>query len=149
MMLKEKLQSDSKTALLGRDSEKLEIIRFILSEVKNKEIEKRAELTDEEVLSVISTLQKRSLDSVSQYSAGNRQDLVDSEQKYLEVYKSYLPEALTEDQIRTLVMEAIDSLSAATISDMGKVMGYLAPLTKNKADGSLVSSIVRESLENG
>jgi len=148
-MLKEKLQSDSKTALLGRDSEKLEIIRFILSEVKNKEIEKRAELTDEEVLSVISTLQKRSLDSVSQYSAGNRQDLVDSEQKYLEVYKSYLPEALTEDQIRTLVMEAIDSLSAATISDMGKVMGYLAPLTKNKADGSLVSSIVRESLENG
>lgn len=148
-MLKEKLQADSKSALLGRDSEKLEIIRFILSEVKNKEIEKRSDLTDDEVLSVISTLQKRSLDSVSQFSAGGRQDLVEHEQKYLEVYKSYLPEALTEEEIRDMVKEAISAVGGTSISDMGKVMGHLAPLTKNKADGSLVSSIVRESLQNG
>ncbi|HEX7042817.1 MAG TPA: GatB/YqeY domain-containing protein [Patescibacteria group bacterium] len=124
-------------------------MRFILSGVTYYEIQKGGagyEATDEDVLFVINKEAKQRRDSISEFEKAGRQELVDKEKAELKILETYLPEQLSEEEIKKLVDEAVSSTGASSPSDMGKVMGALMPKTKGKADGNLVSRLVRDAL---
>lgn len=148
-MLKDTIQNDLKNAMLAKDESKLSTIRMLKSAIQYFEIQKGGAgytATDEDVVEVVGREIKKRKESIELYEKGNRQELADKEKEELEMLSVYLPEQLTEAEIRKLVEEAITALGASQMSDMGKVMGMLSSQTKGKADGGLVSSIVRESL---
>jgi len=148
-MTKQQLKDDLKQAMLAKDTAKTSVLRMIISALGYYEIQKGGanyEATDEDVLVVIQKDAKQRKDSIEQFQAGGRDDLVAKETKELAILQAYLPEEMGEDEIRKLVSDAISQTGAATPADMGKVMGALMPKTKGKADGALVSKIVREEL---
>jgi len=148
-MTKQQLQNDLKQAMLTKDQTKTSVLRMLISSLGYFEIQKGGagyNATDEDVMSVIQKEAKQHRDSVEQFQSAGRSDLVEKENKELEILAAYLPEQMGEDEIRKLVTEAISQTGASQPSDMGKVMGALMPKTKGKADGSLVSKIVREEL---
>ncbi|MCL4418756.1 GatB/YqeY domain-containing protein [Patescibacteria group bacterium] len=148
-MLKQKFREELTQAMLAKDEIKVSVLRMVLSAINYYEIGKGGagyEASDEDVLSVIQKEAKQHNDSIEQFNNAGRQDLVDKETKELEVLKKYLPEQLSETEIKKLVEDAISQTGAKTITDMGKVMGALMPKVKGKVDGSLVNRIVRESL---
>lgn len=148
-MTKAQLQADLKTSMLARDAQKTSVLRMILSAVNYYEINKGGagyEATEEDVMTVIQNQAKQRRDSIEQFTTGNRPELAAKEQQELNIIQVYLPAQMGEDEIRTLVKEAITSTGASTPQDMGKVMGTLMPATKGKADGAVVSKIVREEL---
>ena len=149
IMLKKKLQEELKQSMLARDELKTSVLRMLLSAINYYEIQKGGAgytATEEDVLSVIQNQAKQRKDSIEQFTNAGRKELADKEQKELELLDAYLPEQMGEKEITKLVKEAITQTGASTISDLGKVMGALMPKTKGKADGSLVSSIVRREL---
>ena len=148
-MLKQKIQEDLKQSMLARDEFRTSAIRMLKSAIQYHEIQKGGagyEATDEDVIEVIGREVKKRNEAIELYKKGGRQELADKEQKELEILKSYLPEQMSEDEIRKLVEEAISQTGAKTPQDMGKVMGTLMPKVKGRADASLVSNIVREFL---
>lgn len=148
-MLKEKLQTDVIKALKQKDELKVSTLRLLLGAVKNYEIDKQGtsyEANDEEVLEVLSREVKRHKESIKQFKAGGRDDLVQKETKELEVLQNYLPEQMSEEEISKIVENKITELKVSTITDMGKLMGALSPELKGKADMSTVSKVVREKL---
>ena len=157
-MLKQQLQADAKEALKSGDSFSLGVLRMALSAVNLKEKDKKfklskeqpdakeVELSDDEVLDVISSEMKKRKDAIALYQQGNRQELVQQEEKELAVLKKYLPEQLSEDQLRKMIEEAIATTGATSIKEMGKVMADLSPKIKGKADNAQVSAMVKELL---
>ncbi len=146
MTLQEQLTQDMKTAMKQKEQARLTTIRQIRSTIKYKEIELGRPLEDEDVLQVISTLVKQHKDSIEQFTKGERQELVEKEQAELAVLEAYLPAPLSEDEIKKLVQEAIEAVEAASMRDMGKVMKYVMPKTRGRADGKLVNKLVKELL---
>lgn len=149
-MLKDKIQEDLKQAMLSKDEARLSTIRMLKSALQYFEIQKGGagySATDEDVIEVVGREIKKRKESIELYEKGNRPELAEKEKIEMELLQTYLPEQLTEDEIRKLIDEAISNSGASTIQDMGKVMGALMPKTKGKADGSLVSSIVKEKLQ--
>jgi len=143
------LQEELRQSMLARDELKTSVLRMLLSAINYSEIEKGGagyEATDEDVLSVIQKEVKQRRDSIEEFKKGGRQELVDKETKELEILQTYLPEQMSEDEIRKSVEETISQTGAKSIRDMGRVMGALMPKLKGKADASLVSKIVRENL---
>jgi hypothetical protein len=114
--------------------------------VKNREIELGEELSDEEVIKVISTLVKQHKDSIEQFQKGGRDDLVEKEQAELGFLESYLPQQLSEEGVKALVKEAIEAVSATSMKDMGKVMKYVMPKAQGRADGKVINQLVKEYL---
>lgn len=148
-MLKQQFRDELTKSMLARDTEQTAIIRLVLSALKYYEIQKGGagyEATDEDVIAVIQKEVKQRKDSIEQFSAARRQDLVDKEQQELERLEKYLPAQMPEEEIKQLVVEAIAQTGATSLQDIGKVMGALMPKTKGKADGSIVSKIVKEEL---
>ncbi|MBI5045089.1 MAG: GatB/YqeY domain-containing protein [Candidatus Levybacteria bacterium] len=148
-MTKQQLQDELKKSMLARSAEKTSVLRMILSAVNYYEINKGGagyEATEEDVMNVIQTQAKQRRDSIEQFVAGNREDLADKERKELELIQQYLPKQMPESDVETLVIEAIKQTAASTPQDMGKVMAFLMPQTKGKADGSLVSMLVKKHL---
>ncbi len=148
-MLKQKLQEELRQSMLARDVLKTSVLRMVLSSINYYEIKKGGagyEATDEDVLSVIQKEVKQRKDSIEQFKKGGRQDLVDKETKELELLQKYLPQQLSEEEIKSLVKEAINQTKASSPADIGKVMGALMPKIKGKADGAIVSKIVKETL---
>lgn len=151
LMTNKQLREDLKTAMLARDTEKTSVLRMIISAVQYYEIDKGGagyESTEEDVMAVIQNQAKQRRDSIEQFNAGGRPELAAKEQQELDIIKGYLPEQMGEEEIAKLVDEAIASTGASSPADMGKVMGALMPKTKGKADGGLVSKIVREKLSS-
>jgi uncharacterized protein len=149
-MLKQKLQDDLKQSMLARDELKTSTLRMLKSAIGYYEIEKGGagyEATDEDVLLVINKQAKQRKDSIEQFNAAGRQELSEKEMKELAILQAYLPEQMGEEEIRKLVDEAIAQTGASGPSEMGKVMAALMPKVKGKADGSLVSAIVKEKLQ--
>lgn len=154
MELKEKIKLNLNSALKEKRTLEVLVLRQLLAAILNKEKEKRfktkeekdIQLTDEEVIEVISSEAKKRRESIVEFGKGKRQDLVEKEKKELEILEKYLPEQLPEEEIRKLIKEAIEKTDAKEIKDMGKVMAELMPKIKGKADGTLVSKIVKESL---
>lgn len=150
-MKKIDLQEELKKSILAKDEIKVSVLRLLLSAINYYEIQKGGagyEALDEDILSVIQKEVKQRKDSIEEFKKGNRQDLIDRELKELEILKTYLPKQLSEDEVKKLVQEAISQSGAKTIADMGKVMKIIIPQTKGKADGSIVSKIVKEKLSS-
>jgi uncharacterized protein YqeY len=146
MGLKEQLAEDLKSSLKAGDKLKLSVIRMLISDIKNAEIKKIKALTDDELVEVIQHSVKQRRESIEQFKQGNRQDLVDKEEAELKILQGYLPQQFTEQEVRTLVDEAVKQTSAATPRDMGKVMAALMPKVKGRADNRMVSQLVKDKL---
>ena len=126
---------------------KVSTIRMILAGIKNAEIAKRGELDEDELLSVLAREAKRRKEAIEEFKKGNRQDLVDKETQELKVIESYLPEQLSEEDVRRIITEVMQEVGASSPGDLGRVMGRVMPRLKGRADGKLVNQIVREALE--
>ena len=146
MALKEQLDADLKSAMRDKDTVKLSVVRMLKSAVKYREIELMKPLDDAGVLQVISQEIKRHRDSVEQYRAGNRPDLVAKEEGELAVLQGWLPAQLTEAEIRAKVEAAVERVKAQGPKDMGAVMKALLPEVQGQADGKLVSELVKARL---
>lgn len=148
-MQKQQLQEELKQSMLAKDVLKTSVLRMLLSAINYYEIQKGGAgytATEEDVMTVIQKEAKQRNDSIEQFSKAGRQELVDKETKELDILKTYMPEQMGENEIKILVKQAIQQVGATTPQDMGKVMSALMPNTKGKADGSLVSRIVKEEL---
>jgi len=142
-----KILNEIKDAMKSKDSLKLNTLRFLQSAIKNREIELRPNpMTDEEAMGVIKKLVKQRKESIEQYKAGNRQDLVDQESAELKILETYLPAQMSKDQVEKLVAEVVASVGAKTIKDMGPVMKEVLARSGGAADNKLVSELVRAKL---
>lgn len=153
-MLKQQIQSDSKEALKKGEQAVLETLRMLSSAIQLKEkdlkykqkLGKEPELSDEQVIDVVSSEIKKRKDAIQLYQQGNRPELAEKEQKEIDMLKKYLPEQLSEEELKKLIEESIAKTGAKEIKDIGKVMADLNPKIKGKADGGQVSKIIKEFL---
>lgn len=147
MEIREKILADMKEAMKSKDTVRLEAIRFLQSQIKYKEIEVRPNtITNDEVLQVIKKLVKQRKESIEQFTAANRQDLVDKEVAELKIIESFLPAQLSKEQVEAVVAEVIAELKATTIKDMGPVMKAVTAKTMGAADNKMVSEVIRSKL---
>jgi uncharacterized protein len=146
MALKDQLDADLKAAMRDKDTVKLSVVRMLKSAIKYREIELMKPLDDAGVLQVISSEIKRHKDSVEQYRAGNRQDLVAKEEAEIAVLVAWLPVQLSEAEVRAKVEAAVTAVGAKGPRDMGAVMKALLPEVQGRADGKLVSELVKARL---
>lgn len=146
MSIKDKIQEDMKAAMRAQEKERLATIRLILSALKQKEVDERIVLTDEDITSILNKMIKQRRDSISQFESGNRPDLVQKEQDEVKVIQMYLPAQLSETEVDQAVAAAISESGAASAKDMGKVMGLLKGKLQGKADMTIVSAKVKERL---
>lgn len=142
----DQLNQDMKTAMKQKDKETLSTVRMLKSALQTEQINKGEELSEEEELTILAREKKQRVESLNEFKAAGRDDLVLKQEKELAVVDKYLPQQLSEDEVRTIVQETVAQTQASSMKDMGKVMGALMPKVKGKADGSLVSSIVKEEL---
>jgi len=148
-MTKKQLQDELKQAMLSKDSIKTSVLRMLISAIGYAEIQKGGAgyvATEEDVLAVIQKEAKQHKDSIEQFKNAGRQDLVDKESSELQILSAYLPAQMEESEVRKIVTETITQVNATSPADMGKVMGALMPKLKGKADGGLISKIVKEEL---
>lgn len=148
MALKERLDAELKTAMREKDTLKLSVVRMLKSAVKYREIELMKPLDDAGVQGVIASEIKRRRDSVEQYRAGGRQDLADKEDAEIRILQAWLPEQLSEDELRAKVDEAIQKVGAQGPKDMGAVMKALLPEVQGRAEGKIVSDLVKARLSS-
>jgi uncharacterized protein len=152
MNLKDQIFSDIKEAMKAKQPDKLRVLRSIKARLMEKEISERkggeGSLTDEQAVEVLMKAAKQRKESIEQYEQGGRKDLADAEKEELKIIESYLPEMMDEDEIRKIARKKIEELGASGMPDMGKVMGVLMQELKGKADGSLISSVVKEELSS-
>ena len=145
-MLKDSLSEALKNAMRSRDQLVLDTLRMVMSSIKNKEIEKKGDLGDDEVIALLNTLVKQRREAAEMYRKGGREDLADKEESEITVLKGFLPEELSRDEIVGIVDEAVAETGATSMADVGKVMKAVMPKTAGRAEGKLVSEIVREKL---
>jgi uncharacterized protein YqeY len=146
---KERLADDLKGALKSGDRLKVSVLRLLSSLIKNREVEKRRELGDEEIVQAIVSSCKLRKEAIEQYLKGGRQELAAKEEAELRLLEAYLPRPLSLDELRQRVNEAVMAAGAASLSDMGKVMALLMPQVSGRADGKVVSQMVRDALSRG
>ncbi len=146
MGLEERLVEEMKQAMKSNDKAKLSTIRMIRSAVKNKEIELRKPLDDDGIFRVIQGMVKKSEESIEQFKAGGRIDLVEKETKEIETMKSYLPQPLSREEVLKIIDQAIEETKASSLKDIGKVMKSVMPKLGGKVDGTLVNQWVKERL---
>lgn len=147
MSLQQRLDDDLKVAIKGSDNLKTSVVRMVKAAIKNKQIEKKRELSDEEIISIISMLSKQSRESIELFSKGGREDLVEKEKKEISILQSYMPSQLTAEELDRLIFDAIKEASAEDAKDIGKVMRILMPRLKGSADGKVVNQRVMELLQ--
>lgn len=147
MSLKAQLDHIFKESMKSGDSLKVSVIRLLRSQIKNREIDKRGDLVEDEVMGILSTAVKQRRDSIEQFARGGREDLVQKETHELEFLLTFLPRPLTSDELHQEVVEAIKSVGAIGPQDMGKVMKVLVSRLKGRADGGVVQSQVKELLQ--
>ncbi len=146
MALREKISEDMKTAMKARDTEKLGAIRLLQAALKQKEVDERIELTDAMVLAIIEKMLKQRKDSIEQFKAGNRLDLVAKEKFEVDVLSAYMPTQLTEEEIAEILNGVIAETGAASAKDIGKVMNALRPKVAGRADMGKLSAIIKSKL---
>lgn len=146
MSLKDQLKDQQKLAMLARDKARLGAIRLLMAEIKQREVDSRIELNDEDILTVVTKMVKQRRDSISQFEAAGRQDLADKESAEIVVLQEFLPQQLTADEIAALIEQAITESGAAVMADMGKVMAVLKPKIQGRADVGAVSAQVKTRL---
>lgn len=164
MSLREKIQQDLNVAAKQKEEVKILVLRSLNAFILNKEKEKRfklgkekpelkeeelikgSQLTEEELIDVVSSEVKKRKESILEFEKGRRKDLIEKEQKELDILKDYLPEQISEEEVKKIAKEAVEKTGAKEIKDMGKVMAEIMPQVKGKADGNLVGKVVKELL---
>ncbi|MBW1659636.1 MAG: GatB/YqeY domain-containing protein [Deltaproteobacteria bacterium] len=146
MTLLEKIRQDLKDAMKKGDKDRLSTLRMILSNVKNRQIEKKDSLDDQEIVRIIQGLVRQSKDAVEQFEKGNRSDLVAKEETFITICQAYLPEQLSEEDLEAIIRETVAEVGALSPKDMGKVMKAVMPKVAGRADGKLVNQKVRAIL---
>jgi len=146
MSLKDQITQDMKSAMKAGDKDRLKVVRLMLAAIKQVEVDKRVELDDAGVLSVLDKMVKQRRDSVEQFEKGGREDLAEIERGEIAVLENYLPEQLSADDLAALVDEVIAATGAASMKDMGKVMGQIKAKAAGRADMGAVSATVKERL---
>ncbi len=144
--IKTRIEAAVKDAMRAREKQRLGVLRLTMSEFKKIEVDERIELDDARVLTILDKMSKQRRDSLSQYEAAGREDLAAQESYELDLLKEFLPEQLSSDELESLVKNAIEELGAASIKDMGKVMGLLRPKVQGRADMGEVGSLVKKQL---
>lgn len=146
--IKGQILEDMKAAMRSQDKERLATIRLILASLKQREVDERIELADEHVLAILDKMIKQRRESITQYEAGNRPDLVQKEQAEIQVIQHYLPAQLSDSEIISAIETAIKESGATSAKDMGKVMAILKPKLQGRADIGAVSGKVKDKLAN-
>jgi uncharacterized protein YqeY len=144
--LKERVTEDMKAAMRSKDAARLSTIRMLLAAVKQREVDERIALSDADVLAIIDKMIKQRKDSITQFEAGGRADLVAAERAEVDVLQAYLPKPLSDAEIDLLIAEAIANTGAAGVSGMGKVMAELKPQVAGRADIGRISALVKTRL---
>jgi uncharacterized protein YqeY len=147
MSLHQRLDDDLKRAIKSSDKLKTSVLRMVKAAIKNRQVEKQRELSEEEIISVILTLSKQRRESIDLFLKGGREDLADKEKQEISILQSYLPGQLTQEELDRLIIESIQESSAEGVKDIGKVMRVLMPKVKGTADGKIVNQRVKELLE--
>tara|TARA_B110001450_G_scaffold58721_1_gene55396 strand:+ start:167 stop:613 length:447 start_codon:yes stop_codon:yes gene_type:complete len=146
MSMKEQIKTAMKEAMRAKDKPRLGAIRLIQADIKRIEVDERIEVDDARVLAILDKMVKQRRDSISQYKAAARQELADIEIAEISVIQEFLPTALTDEEITAMIEDAVAQTGAASMADMGKVMGILKPLIQGRADGGAVSGRVKAAL---
>ena len=146
MSIRQTISDDMKTFMRAKDTARLGAIRLLQAAIKQKEVDDRIELNDDQIFSVIQKMLKQRKDSIEAYQKASRQDLIDQEQLEIEVLSKYMPEPLSEEEINQYIEEAIATTGASDMKDMGKVVGILKSKVAGRADMAEVSKLVRQKL---
>jgi uncharacterized protein len=146
MSLKQQITEDMKAAMRAKETARLGAIRLLLAAMKQREVDERIELSDADIVAIIEKMLKQRRDSISQYKAANRQDLVDVEEFEVTVLQTYMPQQLSEADVIAAIAEAIAATGAAGPQDMGKVMGVVKPKLAGRADMGKVSGLIKAQL---
>lgn len=148
MSIPERLTEELKEALKSKDELRVSVIRMIKASLKNKEIEKFGKLTDDDILSVLSSMCKQQKESIEQFKLAGRMDLAEKEGKELKIIQSYMPVQLTPQELDNIIISTIKEAGASSPNDIGKVMKLLMPRVKGIADGKIVNERVKELLSS-
>lgn len=146
MQLKQRLYEDLKKAMKTKDEIRTRTLRLIISSIKTLEVEKMTEATDDDVFRVLSKECRKRVEAIEAYKKGGREDLVNEEQRELEIIKSYMPKQLSEEELKEIVKNVVEETGSSSIKDLGRVMKVLIPRVKGRADGKTVNNIVRQIL---
>ncbi len=146
MTLLDTLKEAQKDAMRAKDKATLKTLRMALAAVKQREVDERIELNDTDVLAILTKMVKQRNESITPFRAAGRQDLVDIEEAEIAVITKFLPQALTADEINTLIDEAMAATGAESMQDMGKVMGWLKPKVTGRADMGALSGSIKAKL---
>ncbi len=146
--LKDTIVADMKSAMKEGNKERLGTIRLILAAVKQVEVDSRTDVSDDDLISILDKMCKQRRESISQFEQANRDDLASKEKSELDIISEYLPAALSEEEIASLIDNAISQTSASSMKDMGAVMSILKPQLQGRADMSLVSKQIKSKLSN-
>jgi uncharacterized protein len=144
--LRERLQDDTTAAMRSGDTLRRDVLRMVQNAIYNVEKSKRITMSDDDVIGVLTREVKTRRESVEAFRKGNREDLATKEEAEIAILDEYLPQALDETEIRALVAEGIEATGATSARDLGKVMGWLSPRTRGRADGKVVSGLVAQAL---
>ncbi len=148
MSLVTRLKEAQKDAMRAKDKVRLGTIRLALAEVKQREVDTREELSDEDVIALLTKMVKQRNDSIAQFKDADRLDLVEQEESELAVLKTFLPEPLSDDEVNALIAEAVEATGASGMQDMGKVMGWLKPKVQGRADMGKLSGQIKATLNS-
>ena len=146
MSLRLQIAEDMKSAMRAKDASRLSAIRLLLAAIKQREVDERIELSDDQVIAAIEKMLKQRRDSISQFESAGRQDLADTEKFEVSVLQGYMPQPLTDAEAEALVIAAIASSGAAGVKDMGKVMAIVRPQMAGRADMGKVSALIKARL---
>ncbi len=146
--MKDEIQANLRQALKKGDSLKVSVLRLLIAEIHNQEIEKRQELNKEETITIIQKEVKKRQESIEAYQKGKREDLVKKEKKELKILSEYLPQQLSPQELEKIIQSVIKKVSATNLSDFGKVMGLVMSEVKGRADGKVISKIVKNILDS-
>ena len=146
MPLKERITDDMKAAMRSGEKERLGVIRMITSAIKQREVDERIVLDDTQVLSVLEKMIKQRKESLAQFQAGNRQDLVDKESREITLLQTYMPSRLSDSEVDAMIADAVAATGAASIKDMGKVMGVIKAKAQGRADMAAVGAKIKAKL---
>lgn len=146
MSLRLQIAEDMKSAMRAKDAPRLSAIRLLMAAIKQREVDERIELSDDQVIAAIEKMLKQRRDSISQFESAGRQDLADTEKFEVSVLQGYMPQPLTDAEAEALVVAAIGSSAAAGVKDMGKVMAIVRPQMAGRADMGKVSALIKAKL---
>ena len=146
MSLNEKLMADMKESMKNKDTMKKSVITMVRAAAKQKEVDERITLTDEDIIDVIAKQQKQRKDALAEFEKAGREDLIDQTKQEIEILASYLPQQLTDEELENIVSDAIKAVNAQSMKDMGKIMGKVNEIAKGRADGKRINEMVKKLL---